>query len=378
MRTKNCLRQKLWAIPALLVWLLGAVAQEPAPELTGTLSFDIASRSGRVERLAVTVGDGGTGLYKAILAGEPGLPTHAIYRPRDLGPFGGRNLLPIVAFGNGGCRNTSGEFRNFLSDLASQGFLVVAIGPAGNVVVMGSEERPLMTAASQLLDGVTWAIEENARAGGAYYQKIDTSKIAVAGQSCGAMQAIEVSSDPRVTTTIALNQGIDTDAGGGRGQNPGAGAANSPATAQGNPGGGGRVIAAPRGLDLRYAPHAPTLVRAPNPLDDWLFANRAGMLEKLHAPILFLNGGPRDSGYRTAKANFDAIQKVPAVHAHTDVGHYPATYRQPNGGEFARVVGAWLKWQIKGDRIAARTFVGELCGLCTDPKWTIERKMLPQ
>ena len=37
---------------------------------------------------------------------------------------------PSLHFGNGVCRNTSGEFRNFLSDVASQGFLVVAIGPA--------------------------------------------------------------------------------------------------------------------------------------------------------------------------------------------------------------------------------------------------------
>src|SRR6185436_2243887 len=168
---------------ALAVWPMAIMAQETVPELTGTVAFNVESASGRVERLAVTIGDGGTGQYKAILTGEPSLPTHAIYRPRDLRPFGGRNLLPIVAFGNGGCRNTSGEFRNFLSDMASQGFLVIAIGPAGNAVVMGSEERTNTTAASQLLDGVTWAIGENARVGGAYYQKIDISKVAVSGQS---------------------------------------------------------------------------------------------------------------------------------------------------------------------------------------------------
>src|SRR5687767_2845260 len=33
--------------------------------------------------------------------------------------------------------------------------------------------------------------------------------------------------------------------------------------------------------------------------------------------------------------------------AYQDVGHYPATYRQPNDGAFARAVGAWLKWQLK-------------------------------
>lgn len=43
-------------------------------ELIGTLSFNVASESARVEKLAVQIGDGGTGKYKAILAGEPSLP----------------------------------------------------------------------------------------------------------------------------------------------------------------------------------------------------------------------------------------------------------------------------------------------------------------
>jgi hypothetical protein len=309
--------------------------------------------------------------------GEPSLPTHAIYRPRDLRPFGGRNLLPSVAFGNGGCRNTSGEFRNFLSDVASQGFLVVAIGPAGNAVVMGSEERTNTTAASQLLDGVTWATAENARAGSAYFQKLDVTKVAVSGQSCGASQAIEVSSDPRVTTTIALNQGINIGTGG-RGQNPAAPLAPSAPGTEANRAGAGRGAPTPV-RDARYAPQAPALVRAPSDAaaPGPTGADRAQMLQKLHGPILFLNGGPNDSGHRTAKANFEAIQNVPAVHAHEDVGHYPATYRQPNGGAFAKVAGSWLKWQLKGDLTAAKMFVGSSCGLCTDPKWTIERKMLP-
>ena len=362
---------------ALALYTPAVLAQETIPELTGTVAFNVESASGRVERLAVTIGDGGTGQYKAILMGEPSLPTHAIYRPRDLRPFGGRNLLPIVAFGNGGCRNTSGEFRNFLSELASQGFLVVAIGPAGNAVVMGSEERTNTTAASQLLDAVTWATAENARAGSAYFQKLDVTKVAVSGQSCGASQAIEVSSDPRVTTTIALNQGINTGTGG-RGQNPAAPAVPSVPGTEANRGGAGRGGPIPV-RDTRYAPHAPALVPAPKDavVPGPAGANRAEMLQNLHGPILFLNGGPKDSGHRTAKANFEAIQNVPAVHAYEDVGHYPATYRQPNGGDFAKVAGAWLKWQLKGDQTAAKMFAGTSCGLCTDPKWTIERKMMP-
>jgi hypothetical protein len=164
-------RTALWA-PCLLAlappWI---AAQDEPPELTGTVAFNVGSRSGRVERLVVTIGDGGTGPYKAVLMGEPTLPTHAIYRPRDLRPFGKHNPPPIVASEMADAATLRGEFRNLLSEIGSQGFLVVAIGPAWNAVVMGSEERTNMTAASQLLDGVTWAIAENARTGSVYSRR---------------------------------------------------------------------------------------------------------------------------------------------------------------------------------------------------------------
>jgi hypothetical protein len=359
-------------IASLLLIALPLAAQEEPPELTGALPFTVSSKSGRIERLAITIGDGGTGPYKAILWGETSLPTHAIYRPRDLRPFGGTNLLPIVAFGNGGCRNSSGEFRNFLSEIASQGFLVVAIGPAGNAAVMGSEDRQNMTIATQLLDGVTWAVAENSRQGSPYFGKLDVTKIAVTGQSCGAQQAIQVSGDPRVTTTVALSQGINIGPPpAGRGGAPGAAPAGP-----GRPGGRGGATA----TDQRYAPFAPLLVRSPDdpnagrgqvPAEE-----RAQLLTKIHAPIIFITGGATDQGHNSATQNFGAIDQVPAVHAWQQVGHYPATYREPNGGAFAKAAGAWLKWQLKGDKEAAKMFVSPDCGLCKDPKWTIEKKKI--
>ena len=334
---------------ALALYAGPVIAQETIPELTGTVAFNVESASGRVERLAVTIGDGGTGRYKAILMGEPSLPTHAIYRPRDLRPFGGRNLLPIVAFGNGGCRNTSGEFRNFLSELASQGFLVVAIGPAGNAVVMGSEERTNTTAASQLLDAVTWATAENARAGSAYFQKLDVTKVAVSGQSCGASQAIEVSSDPRVTTTIALNQGINIGTGG-RGQNPAAPAAPSAPATEANRGGAGRGGPTPV-RDARYAPHAPALVPAPS---DAVVPGPDRSKSCRDAPETARPDSlpqRRTKGFRSPyrESEFRSDTERAGGSRSRDVGHYPATYRQPNGGDFAKVAGSWLKWQLKGD-----------------------------
>jgi hypothetical protein len=343
-----------------LAALDSAVAQQNQPDLTGTISFNVHSASGRVETLAVTIGDGGTGPYKAILSGDSSLPTHAIYRPRDLCPFGGARLLPIVAFANGGCRNGSGEFRNFLSDIASHGYLVVAIGPAGEALVAGSEGRVGQTQASQLLNGVEWAIHQNSLQTSGFYRKIDSSKVAVMGQSCGSSQAKAVSGDPRVTTTVLLNGGGAP--GAARAAAPAATSATTPATAT-------LAAALDRG-SRRYAPHAPG-VADPAGL---MAASAPATPVTFHGPVALVNGGPRDLAYKGALAAFEAIENVPALFAFQDVGHYPATYREPNGGAFAVLVNAWLKWHLKGDQSAAKMFVGANCGFCSDSKWQIQMK----
>jgi hypothetical protein len=56
-----------------------------------------------------------------------------------------------------------------------------------------------------------------------------------------------------------------------------------------------------------------------------------------------------------------------------DVGH-GGTFFKPDGGDEAQVVGAWLKWQLLGDRSAASMFEGPHCGLCRQPEWTIASK----
>lgn len=42
-----------------------------------------------------------------------------------------------------------------------------------------------------------------------------------------------------------------------------------------------------------------------------------------------------------------------------NVGH-AGTYREPNGGRAAAAVVAWLDWQLRRDRRAAKTFVGKI------------------
>src|SRR5262245_20738968 len=75
-------------------------------------------------------GGGGLGLYKAIIHGEPRLGAADIHRPKVISPFRKDLNLPIVLWGNGGGANSSSSYARFLTEIASHGFLVVAIGPA--------------------------------------------------------------------------------------------------------------------------------------------------------------------------------------------------------------------------------------------------------
>ena len=266
---------------------------------------------------AVTVGDGGSGPYKAIVAGDPTLPTHTLYRPKDLAPFGKENKLPIVLWGNGGGANSSKSYARFLTEIGSHGFLVVAIGPVKDGAKDAKGGR---TKSSQLLDGLNWAIAQN-EGSGDYKGKLDTTKVAAMGHSLGGLQALEVSTDPRITTTVCWNSGV---LGGGKGLGP-------------------KVSR-----------------------DD---------LNKLHGPLAYFNGGPKDIATPNAEADFQAIKSLPVFFASCDVGH-GGTYGQPNGGVYGVVGAAWLKWQLKADSEAAKLFLGDPPGMAVDKRWTVKAKNL--
>src|SRR5207302_304654 len=113
--------------------------------------------------------------------------------------------MPIIAWGNGYngmCSNSSLPYAAFLSEIASHGYFVVAVGnddidypqPEGLEVL--ADGRPIRTQASALRKAVDWAIEENARAGSPYAGKLDTSKIAYMGHACGGGQALSLLPHP--------------------------------------------------------------------------------------------------------------------------------------------------------------------------------------
>lgn len=268
-----------------------------------------------------TVEDGGTGPFKALMLSESSLPTHTVFRPADLSGFGENQKLPIISWGNGACANSPWEHVNFLNEVASHGFLVIAIGPMpeeGEMTRGRSESK-------QLLDAVDWAIAQNADADSPYYGTIDTENIAVSGMSCGGLQTLEVAPDPRIKTIGVFNSGLFSE---GRSGMPG----------------------------------MPSLAKS--------------QLEKLHSPTLYLLGGESDIAYNNGMDDYERINHVPVFVANMDVGH-GGTYREPHGGEFARVATAWYKWQLKGDEEAGKLFTGTPPGLAASEHWTVDKKNIP-
>lgn len=262
---------------------------------------------------------GGTGAYKAIMLSEKSLPTHTIFRPADLTAFGENEKLPIIAWGNGACANSPGGHVNFLNEVASHGFLMIAIGKVDKNEAGQQMER---STSSQLLDAIDWAFAQNEDKQSPYYQKIDTAEVAVSGMSCGGLQTLEVAPDPRLTAVGVYNSGILPTPDGGM-------------------------------------PGMPAVEKS--------------QLKKLHSPTLYMLGGESDIAYNNGMDDFERINHVPVFVANLDVGH-GGTYMDPHGGKYATVATSWYQWQLKGDKEAAKMFTGETPGISKIKGWVYDKK----
>ena len=74
--------------------------------------------------------NGGTGPWKSVAVGDASLPTHTIYRPDNLKAYVEENgKIPVLLYANGACVNNNLEMSRLLSEVASWGYVVLAIGP---------------------------------------------------------------------------------------------------------------------------------------------------------------------------------------------------------------------------------------------------------
>ena len=99
-------------------------------------------------------------------------------------------------------------------------------------------------------------------------------------------------------------------------------------------------------------------------------------LKLMHGPALYMSGDESDIAFANANDDFEKINHIPVFRAYQKKIDHGGTYHDSNGGAFGKVALAWLDWQLKGSKEAAKTFQGDKCSLCADPQWVIHKKKI--
>jgi hypothetical protein len=343
------------AVPALVLALTASAAatlsaQGPAPAATERIRVvDLAQR-----------GAPPTGPHAVVIEHDQQLTTHTIYRPATLGP----SKHSVLVWGEGGCAKNGLTFPEYLSEIASYGFVVVADGPPimpaprgqggagapggaprggqGGAAAPAGAPRGQAPAAgaprgqggaaagggrgpggginadgTPLTAAIDWLAREAADSTSRFYQKVDTTRVAAMGMSCGGLMAYNISADPRVATVGIWNSGL---------LNP----------------------------------------------DEKIYNG-------LHSSVIIVTGGESDIAYANGKRDFETMPaKVPVFYGvYPSIGH-GGTYNEDNGGAFGVAAVAWLKWQLLNDTSAQTKgmFVGTPCGLCSNAQWQTNSRSL--
>jgi hypothetical protein len=236
---------------------------------------------------------------------------YTVFRPSNPQVVG--RALPVLAFGNGACAHTDNrEVTQALTFIASKGFVVVDTGSVDgspNGVPSGSPIPSLLTGA------ITWAEREHNRPGSPLAQRLDLTRVATAGHSCGGLEALVAAQDRRVDAAVSLNSGFFADGS---------------------------------------------------------FGYPRSELGKLHTPVMFLDGGPSDVAYDNTRANYN-LATVPAVLAeHPQAGHVGfITGSQLTDGMTAVV--QFLDMVLNNNQ-TARAYILDPSGLASRSPWAVSRK----
>jgi hypothetical protein len=158
------------------------------------------SLTGIIQMLGPVLGmggdkSGGSGPHKASYNELPGLARHTVYQPSNVPP--GVKLL-VILWGNGACAGWGAWFSKFLNEIASHGYFIIANGGPNASVFTGTNR-------TDIPDAIEWVYKN---AGTGAYANVDKTRLAVAGQSCGGVQAMSASLDPRVTLLGVFNSGL--------------------------------------------------------------------------------------------------------------------------------------------------------------------------
>ena len=322
------------------------------------------------------VEEGGTGPFKSEVVGDASCPGFTVYRPQNLKEVvAQKGVLPVIVYANGACFNHNVEMRLLLSEVASYGYVLAAIGPydeedvmaqwrgvlkaaypetKGEVVMANGEKILPLTAEERkardeqqakqraeaakkakknknqqqagpvfstypkmLLEVLSWLTDQNADAGSEYYHCLDLDHVAAMGQSCGGAQVLGVAHDPRIKTCVMLNSGIG---------------------------------------------------------DMEMMGTTKENLKNIHQPMFYMIGGPGDIAYGNAQKDYERIaDNIPVVMLNSKDGH-SGTYYEKHGGNYAKAVVKWLDWQLKGRVGQAALFLDDEYLKMKFPEWQGVRK----
>ena len=246
---------------------------------------------------------------------DPGINEGTIFRPTDLG---GTEKYPIFVWGEGACSKNGLSNATAMAEIASYGYFVVADGTPNGTGNRTQDRSMLKAMAAPLIAYVDWAIAENGKACSAYYQSLDTTKIAANGFSCGGLMSQAMVLDARITTWGVNSSGM-------------------------------------AGANQDY-------------------------YDMVRTPVLFVEGGPSDIAYDGGAEGYAAIAKLkfPVLWFSKDLGHGGDLF-QARGGDFTKINIAWLNWWLKGDQTATGKglLVGAGCPYCSNASWEYKSMNVP-
>ncbi|OZC53677.1 hypothetical protein CH267_15850 [Rhodococcus sp. 06-621-2] len=260
------------------------------------------------------------GYYGTTREATADLAEHTVYRPSDLSAFEEASL-PVLAWANGGCKNSTLSLASFLGGVASQGYIVIANGGLNELPV----DTPAGTTDAQpdkLIDAIDWVSESEA-ATQQLDGRADTSKIGVFGTSCGGVEALVAGSDPRVKSIIGLNTGL---------------------------------------------------------FPEKRFGYERTVLNDITVPTLIFNGGPTDVAYQNSIDSYQLLKSPAVLVSNSAAGHSGLTYgwREGEGSDGQLMIdgytmaGDWFDYTLNGDSAAKDRFVGPDCGICTTEGWEVD------
>ena len=277
----------------------------------------------------------------------PDLPGRYIYRPAD---FASRmEKMPVIVWANGGCSRNDQDWKGLYEHWAGAGYVVITMSEPGakprpkaeydriraliaaeqNGTASPRAARPagagMPARTKETLDmqaeAIDWVDRSYSATEGVYAGKLDVTRIAAAGNSCGGVTSLHLAAqDPRVKSVYVLS-----------------GSSVGP---------------------------------------DATIEEVGAVLGTVTAPSLWIVGGPEDAARGAAEIDFAAIRpETPAVLLRrSSFDHAQMTFEPSIQRDAASIGLTWFDATLRGEADAARLLITQGCLECEPARWSIWAK----